>query len=39
MYKWAEENDYYTDEFKIDYGYTDKGLEEEHSLYIRIPEK
>ena len=37
MYKWAEKNGYSTDEFKIDYGYTDKGLEEEHDLYIRIP--
>jgi predicted transcriptional regulator YdeE len=35
MYKWAKENNFETDQFKIDCEYANKGLEE-HDLYIRI---
>lgn len=37
MYHWAEENDYGTGDFKIDYGYFDNEREPiEHTLYLAV---
>ncbi|WP_040213890.1 GyrI-like domain-containing protein [Clostridium polynesiense] len=36
IYNWADARGYNTDEFKIDYGYEENGLEVKHDLYVRI---
>ena len=39
MYQWAEENAYSTDDFKIDYGYSDDDIGEVHDLYLRVKDE
>lgn len=39
IYQWAEENAYSTDDFKIDYGYSDDDIGEVHDLYLRVKDE
>ncbi len=36
IYDWARDNNHAADEFKIDRGYTSRGDELEHDLFVRI---